>query len=279
MSGTEASERVTIRKYAKNRFARVEIDLVREIAFEIHVNGSHVVTTACAGLHPEEMAAGFLKSEGLIQSREDIRKMTLSRNGKAIRILTRDTNSKTPLNATKLIGSSGARLQLEAAAKKRGAARFGKKGLNATGPILKPQNVIDLMEGLLCAAEIHDRTRGTHCSALASSEGLIVAREDIGRHNTLDMLGGYALLNGVDCSDKIVLTTGRVSSEIVSKVSRIGAPVIISHSAAMTRAVAQAEELGMTLIGYVRTGNFNIYSDRMGRIKKDVGRWTLDVRH
>lgn len=273
MSGMEASERVTIRKYAKNRFARVEIDLVREIAFEIHVNGSHVVTTACAGLHPEEMALGFLKSEGLVQSREDIRKMTLSRNGKAIRILTRDTNSGPPLNATKLIGSSGARLQLEAAAKKRGAAaRFGKPGLNATGPILKPQNVIDLMEGLLCAAEIHDRTRGTHCSALASSEGLLVAREDIGRHNTLDMLGGYALLNGVDCSDKIVLTTGRVSSEIVSKVSRIGAPVIISHSAAMTRAVAQAEELGMTLIGYVRTGSFNIYSDRMGRIKKDVGR-------
>lgn len=74
MSGMEASERVTIRKYAKNRFARVEIDLVREIAFEIHVNGSHVVTTACAGLHPEEMALGFLKSEGLVQSREDIRK-------------------------------------------------------------------------------------------------------------------------------------------------------------------------------------------------------------
>lgn len=99
--------------------------------------------------------------------------MTLSRNGKAIRILTRDTNSGPPLNATKLIGSSGARLQLEAAAKKRGAAaRFGKPGLNATGPILKPQNVIDLMEGLFARPRSMTGPAGTHCSALASSEGL-----------------------------------------------------------------------------------------------------------
>lgn len=272
MSGTEASERVSICKYEKKGFARVEIDIVKEVALEIYINGSHVVTTACTGLYPEEMAVGFLKSEGLIRSREDIRKITLSRNGKAIRVLTRELNAGPPLNATKLIGSSGARLRLEAAAKKRDGGSFGKPALKATGPILHPREVIDLMEALLSATEVHDRTRGTHCSALATPEGLIVAREDIGRHNTLDMVSGWALLNEIDCSDKIVLTTGRVSSEIVSKVSRIGAPVVISHSAAMTRAIAQAETLGMTLIGYVRSGSFNVYSDRMGRIGEDVGR-------
>jgi FdhD protein len=110
------------------------------------------------------------------------------------------------------------------------------------------------------SAKIHDLTRGTHCSALADTGKIIASREDIGRHNTIDMLGGYCLLNGIDCADKVLLTTGRVSSEIIVKACRIGAPLIISHSAATSRAVILAGEMGITLVGYVRGGRFKIYA-------------------
>jgi FdhD protein len=263
------TEKLAVRKYEEKGFVAARIDIVREIPFEIYLNGVHVVTTACAGHHLEEMSLGFLRAEGLIRSYDDIRKITSSRNGKAIRIITRDPDRQPFSTTTKLIGSSGARLQLETAAKRnRGLSRVQGSIITACGPSgLDPKKIISLMEGLLSKAEIHDLTRGTHCSALASAESIIIAREDIGRHNTLDMLGGYALLNGIDCADKVVLTTGRVSSEIVSKVSRMGAPVVISHSAAMTRAIAQAEAIKMTLIGYVRGECFIVYTDRMNRVR------------
>ena len=258
------TEKLPVRKYEHKAFFNARISIVRELPFEIYLNGVHVVTTACAGHHLEEMAIGFLRSEGLIRSRDDIRRITLSRNGQAIRIITRESDQR-PLSATtKLIGSSGARLQLETAAKRKRSLSPVPAAGGPTG--LSPRRIIALMEELLSSAEIHDVTRGTHCSALAASDGMIVAREDIGRHNTLDMLGGYALLNGLSCADKIVLTTGRVSSEIVSKVSRMGAPVVISHSAAMTRAIAQAEAIKMTLIGYVRGDRFIVYTDSMSRV-------------
>jgi FdhD protein len=74
------------------------------------------------------------------------------------------------------------------------------------------------------------------------------------------MLCGWALLEGVDLSDKILLTTGRVSSEIVSKAWRMGVPFIVSHSAATSRAVMLAESLGIVVVGYVRDGSFRVYS-------------------
>jgi FdhD protein len=124
------------------------------------------------------------------------------------------------------------------------------------------------MEALLAATVIHERTRGTHCSALAGPGGILAAREDIGRHNTIDMLCGWALTEGVDLADKILLTTGRVSSEIVAKARRMGIAAIVSHSAATTRAVGLAEETGITVIGYVRGGSFIVYAGKDAVVSK-----------
>ena len=126
--------------------------------------------------------------------------------------------------------------------------------------IISVKYVLELMRDLLAQSSLHRLTHGTHCSALADRSGIITAREDIGRHNTIDMLGGYALLEKIDCSDKMILTTGRVSSEIVNKVWKLGAPVIISHSAATSRAINLAKDAGITTIGYVRNARMKVYS-------------------
>jgi FdhD protein len=120
--------------------------------------------------------------------------------------------------------------------------------------------VFDLMERFLRQARLHEETGGTHAAALARNGEILVVREDIGRHNTIDMLGGYALLHGVDCRDAVILRTGRVSSEIVHKIWRLGVPLVCSLSVPTTQAAEMARGAGMTLIGSVRRGRMKIYS-------------------
>jgi FdhD protein len=254
-SGTEGIEPLSLRRFDGKRFSGATVDVVREMLLEVFVDGRPVVTIACAGIHLRELAAGFAKQEGLIESADDILEMTFS-SGR-VDIGTRGRKGQALPPATgKTIASSGSRGSRSFQAEGR------KRSVHQPCPALDAETVLRLMDALLEATVIHERTRGTHCSALADAREILAAREDIGRHNTIDMLCGWALLEGVDLADKILLTTGRVSSEIVSKAWRMGVAVIVSHSAATSRAVMMAESLGITVVGYVRGGKFIVYAGK-----------------
>jgi len=250
---TEGIERLRLSRFDGKQFRASGVDVVREELLEVVADGRTVVTIACAGIHLRELAVGFLKQEGLIEEAADIVKIAF-RPGR-VDIRTRGGKGRAlPAAPAKTIASSGARGS-------RTLKPPGRRKTAAPVPVmLDARAVLDLMEALLAATEIHERTRGTHCSAVAGPQGIFAAREDIGRHNTIDMLCGWALLEGVDLADKILLTTGRVSSEIVSKARRMGIPCILSHSAATSRAVALAETLGIAIVGYVRGGTFIVYA-------------------
>jgi FdhD protein len=254
-AGTEGIEQLDLRRFDGRRFSGAPVDVVREMLLEVFVDGGLVVTIACAGIHLRELAIGFAKQEGLIETAGDILELTFSSDRVDIR--TRGGGGRAPLLATgKTIASSGS----------RGSRSFQAEGKERAvveaRPELDAQTVLSLMDALLAATVIHERTRGTHCSALADAQGILAAREDIGRHNTIDMLCGWALIEGVDLADKFLLTTGRVSSEIVSQASRMRVPVIVSHSAATSRAVIMAESLGIVIVGYVRGGKFIVYAGK-----------------
>jgi len=254
-AGTEGLEKLNLRRFDGKRFVDAPGDVVREMLLDVSVNGNTVVTIACAGIHLQELTAGFLKQEGLIENAGDILEMAFSPDRVDVR--TRGIAGAPPSTATaRTIASSGAR------GSRTLSREGGNKPFGRTCPALDAQAVLRLMDALLSATVIHERTRGTHCSALAAVQGILTAREDIGRHNTIDMLCGWALLEAVDLADKILLTTGRVSSEIVSKARRMGVPVILSHSAATSRAVTLAEELGIVVVGYVRGGRFIVYAGK-----------------
>ncbi len=245
------TEKIDISFYSGEKTFRISESIIREEPVEIFLNNRKVATIACTGIHLEELAAGFLRSAGAIRAQADIEKITTSVEKSRVDVITKNGVISKPGSPEIFVMSSGARV--------RGT---GKPKDSITSDISIPaKRVVDFMEVLLSSSKLHRITHGTHCSALADTEGIIVSRDDIGRHNTVDMLGGYALLGDIDCSDKIIVKTGRVSSEIAEKVWTMGVPIIISHSVPTSEAVSLLRDAGITLIGHVRGGSFKIYSN------------------
>jgi len=237
--------------YKGGEFSRISEPVVREEPVEIFLNNRKVATIACTGIYLEELAAGFLRSIGALNALGDIETITTNPEGSRVDVLTTDKTLLEPASSGLFILSSGA--------KTKGSR--GAKDSITSGISISAKKVIEFMEELLSSSRLHKETHGTHCSALADTEKIIVLRDDIGRHNTIDMLGGYALLAGIDCSDKIIIKTGRVSSEIAEKVWTLGIPIMISHSVPTSEAVGILKDAGITLIGHVRGGVFKVYSN------------------
>ncbi|HQC18506.1 MAG TPA: formate dehydrogenase accessory sulfurtransferase FdhD [Smithella sp.] len=225
------------------------VKVIQEVMITVRVNKTPLANIACAGIHLEELAAGFLRSEKIITRRQDIENISLAKN--RVDVLLKNKNFF-PDVSVKNIASSGAR---------------GRSNVALLTPLNVPAGLsintalaLKLMDDLLNGSAMHNETGGTHCSALAFRKKIAALREDIGRHNTIDMLGGYALLNKLNLHRAIILTTGRISSEIVYKIWNMGVPFIISHSAPTANAVTLAKQANITLIGYVRKGRMSIYS-------------------
>ena len=240
---------VKISSGSSNAISGALARVIQEVTLCIHVNGKPLANIACAGIHLKELAVGFLRSEKIIARSGDIDGIEIRKN--IVNITLKDKKYLLDLSV-KNIASSGAR---------------GKSHLHLLQPLksgadftVKTGLALMLMDELLNGSVVHNQTGGTHCSALAIGKKMIALREDIGRHNTIDMLGGYALLEKINLRKAIILTTGRISSEIVYKIWNMGIPVIISHSAPTANAVALSRRANILLIGYVRHGSMNIYS-------------------
>jgi FdhD protein len=260
-SGIEGSGLRSVFSFVEKGWTEGEDRIIREIPLEIHLNGRKIVTIACTGLHVEELAVGFLRSEGLIRTREDLAGVEVHPDRRQVRIRTiRGSEGKVQEEPTeRTLASSGARSAGVPATVVPGEAV-------ESDLVISPQEILRLMEQFLALAGLHEETGGTHAAALAREGEILVVREDIGRHNTIDMLAGHCLLNGLDCRGMAVFRSGRVSSEIVQKIRVLGAPVVVSLSVPTTLAVDMARTAGITLVGSVRGGRMKIYSQE-GRVR------------
>ena len=120
--------------------------------------------------------------------------------------------------------------------------------------------ISQLMRDLRREAEIHQSVGGTHASALSNGSEILVMAEDVGRHNTLDKIRGECLFRGIPTRDRMLLTTGRVSSEMVAKAAKMEVPIVASRSPPTDLAFKLAREWEMTVVGYVRGDKMNVYS-------------------
>ena len=247
-------ERFDVYIYKDNKCTKTAADIVKEVSLEIFLNGQKVITIACNGNHMEDLAVGFLRSEGFIRTPSDILKVEISEEHNTVSVFTKG-EMHIPINeqyAAKTIASSGARSWEQ-------DLDFSRKNLTENRTCVSPKNVSALVQSLIDSSRLHGVTGGTHSAALAHGDRIIVLREDIGRHNAIDMLGGYALVKEIDCSDKIIVRTGRVSLEIVNKVWNLGIPVLISLSVPTTAAIHASMEAGITLIGSVKEMKMKVY--------------------
>jgi len=213
----------------------------------------------------QELATGFLFSENVIESADDIagfrRPPGLDGDPLPNQLVIRLRDSLEPDSerlerhffATSACGLCG-KARLDAI----GASRV------AEGPRLVPARLHELPQRLRSAQGAFQRTGGLHAAALFTAAGeLVAAREDVGRHNALDKLIGQALAAGLlPLSEHVLLLSGRASYELVQKAARAGIPVVAAVSAPSSLAVAVAEKAGMTLVGFLREGRFNVYTGR-----------------
>jgi FdhD protein len=135
-----------------------------------------------------------------------------------------------------------------------------------TPPILKnglhssPEVIQVLIHKLFESQDLYRQVGGVHTSALSDGNEILVMAEDIGRHNTLDKIAGRCLIEGIDPSGGLLLSTGRISSEMLQKAARLRIAVVISRTSPTSLSVQLADRLGITLIGYARRGTFNVYT-------------------
>jgi FdhD protein len=126
--------------------------------------------------------------------------------------------------------------------------------------VVAPAQVLALLQALQTRMELYHRSGGVHASALADTRALLVVAEDIGRHNTLDKIQGACLLESIPTRDRLLVSTGRISSEMLLKVARLQVPLVVSRHSPTAHAVALAQQLGIALVGQARGARLVVYS-------------------
>ncbi|MFC1703791.1 formate dehydrogenase accessory sulfurtransferase FdhD [Candidatus Omnitrophota bacterium] len=231
-------------------------DLVtEEVPLTIHLNGKELLTLLCSPRDLKELSIGFLYSNGLIQSLEEIENIIIDAQYWNSHIELKTKNEATQLLFKRLYTSGCGR---------------GTIFYNALEPIRKrkiagrskisSEKIIKLINSFQKMSLVFRETGGVHSAALANSDSILAFKEDIGRHNAIDKIIGEALLRGIDTKNLIILSSGRISSEILSKVERIRAAFLVSRSAPTDQAIKRARELNLTLIGFVRSRRMNVYT-------------------
>ncbi|MGE4293152.1 MAG: formate dehydrogenase accessory sulfurtransferase FdhD [Desulfovibrio sp.] len=255
------SERYDILEYAAGRFSKTSVEAIREVPLTIRLNGREVVTLLCTGKHPEYLAVGFLKSDAFLSSPEQITDLEVrEEDGRLLAdVETCHDPWENRLMERSITSGCGKGTNFG-----RNVQTISRRWLHGNVRV-RPAQLLALVEELHQRSDLYGRTRGCHNSSLCVPDEMLLFREDIGRHNAIDMLCGECFLNNISVEDKMIVTTGRVASEILLKVVRIGIPVLVSTAVATSFTVELARQTGITLVGNVRDGRFRVYNDQ-GRI-------------
>ena len=257
---THATVRLPIGK-VDGRITRRQEDLLAvEEPLEIRVDSRSVSVTMRTPGHDFELAAGFLFAEDLIRNASQIREITSTAPNIVNVELSSDVviqpaNSQRGFIMTSACGVCGKK-SLESLAANRCAVVPSSNLTIDAGVIHR------LPQQLRERQDIFESTGGLHAAAFFDRHGeLEVLREDVGRHNAVDKLVGNALLRfRIPRCDSVMLVSGRASFELVQKASMAGVPLLAAVGAPSSLAVSTAEHCGMTLIGFLRNGTFNVYS-------------------
>ena len=258
-------ELTQVTQWEHGQVLRVEDYLAAEEPLEMRAGRYSLGVTLRTPGDDKELVAGFLFTEGMITRREDLVSIRLPGDAAPERNLVRVTlDSKVRLAA----GNAARRFSAGSACGVCGKAsitQLRRRGLRRPeiDTLFDPEVLCQLPDKLRAAQAAFGRTGGLHAAALFNAGGeLLALREDIGRHNAVDKVIGWAFLEGrLPLSGHVLLVSGRGGFEIVQKALSAGIPLLASVSAPSSLAVQLAREFGLTLVGFLRGQRFVIYSE------------------
>lgn len=228
-----------------------ERGVVEEYPLRLRVNGRDLATLICSPHQLNFLVAGFFRLQGFVSNVDDLLSLGICR--------------EFGLAEVRLKSALPERLQPTLTSGCGTGIAFNlPQGLTETMRLTthtyRSADVFRTMQELQERAEQYRSHGGIHSAAIGGADGLILYAEDIGRHNTLDRLAGEALFRQLDLAGKIVVTSGRVSTEMVVKAARLGIGLVASRTSPTDKAIDFCEQAGIALIGYVRGGSLEIYS-------------------
>lgn len=229
----------------------IEGAVVEEALACISVNGQELATFMCSPHDLDKLALGFLYNEGLIQSAADVRQIRPSKSKTCVDVWLQDAGLELPKRAIVTAGCGGGVTFDDLSQKHEPLI----SDLTAS-----PEQLVELMKQLHLGAEMYKEVRGVHTAVLATHDQVLLQVEDVGRHNCLDKLAGAALQENVVTQDKILLSSGRISSEMINKARRMGIPIICSRTSPTSLSVALAEAWNITIVAYLRQDRMRIYT-------------------
>jgi FdhD protein len=247
---TPVDQPILYHKYSGAGWEPVAARVIAEASVSLTVNGEVWLNFMCTPADLESLAVGFLYNEGFISTPAEVVSARACASGDNVDVwLTHAVERPARWNRTS--GCNGGLT--------RSSSPVGPRPRRRAVDI-SPDTLLDCMDQLLTAQEVYRQSGGIHCSVLSDGGRVYCQAEDIGRHNTLDKLAGHALMEKIELSPRIVLTTGRVSSEMMLKSSRLGADVVVSRTSPTTRSIEIAQDLGITLVGYARRTQMLVYT-------------------
>lgn len=233
-----------------------EVPVVQEKPLTLFVNQTELATMVCSPKALTELGIGFLVTEGLINKPADILNISLREEEGLLWI---ETSNPLPQTGTFL------RRHIASCCGKSRAGLYFINDARHLKPLeadlkIDAKHLLNIIDNLEERSATFHLTGGVHSAALADQGELLCMFEDIGRHNAVDKVIGYAFWNEIKPDDKCLLLSGRVASEILIKAARAGFPLILSRSAPTELTVELAEDLNITVVGFARGKKFTVYS-------------------
>jgi FdhD protein len=241
-------------RYEFKKWTGFDAETIVETPVSLTVNGEVWLTFMCTPVNLEAMAVGFLYNEGIIESMTEVADVRLCEHGDNVDVWLNQSVEQ-PKSWRRTSGCSGGLTAVETLARVDVSFTLDK-------PKFDPETIGTLVEMLFESQALYRETGGVHTSALSDGETIIYSAEDIGRHNTLDKIAGLCVMNNAFPETRILISTGRISSEMLQKAARLHAPILISRTSPSSLSIEMAELYGITLIGYARRHRFNVYTNK-----------------
>jgi len=238
-------ERLSVMRVTGKGKRKIEDVVVTEAQLTIVVNNQRLITLPCSPNDLKFLAIGFLFSKGILKSKEEITKIDLDDSKCIVWVETEKDNHSKPLSLSAVYN----------------AANSKARPIVESRISIVSRDILSLVEEFQHRSEIFISTGGVHSVALCEKKDILAFKEDISRNNALDKLFGECILKDIPMKERMVVTSCRISSEILCNVAKRNIPILISKSAPTNLAVRLAAEVGITLIGFVRAKRMNVYAN------------------